>query len=78
MWFTKLAIELVARELRKLVVIRFLLAVGLSRRRHAHGLRHAFGRLVGRGVILLQHLAEGANAVTVAILLRQLAHLHFG
>jgi hypothetical protein len=29
-------------------------------------------------MVLLQHLAEGANLVAVAVLLSKLAHLHFG
>ena len=74
----ELAIEFVARQLRKLIVVGLLLPVGLGRRRHSQRLSDSLGFLVGRRVILREHLAEGANAIAAAVLLSQLAHLHFG
>src|SRR5215218_2371935 len=73
----EIAIELRSRHFRHLVVIGLLLGVWPVRRSHPHrsGGIHRF--LVGSRMIINQRLAEFLDVVILAVLLCQLAHLHF-
>src|SRR4029077_12733734 len=73
----KRAVEAVAGEFGHFLVHCLLFAVRLGRWGHAHLIGCGSGLLVGVGMILLQHLAERANAVTLGVFLGQLAHLNF-
>src|SRR5207248_8019688 len=65
----ELAVELIAGQLGHFVVHCLLFAVRFARRRHAHLIGRGRGLLVCVGMILLQHLAEGASAVALVVLL---------
>src|SRR5207247_11411685 len=65
----ELAVEVLAGEFRHPVVRCFLFAVRRIRGRHAQRIGRGFGLFVCVRMVLLQHLAERADAVAAAVLL---------
>src|SRR6476660_5716340 len=71
-------VELRARHFRHSVIISLLFAVGLGRRRDLQRGGGRRGLLIGLAVILHKHLTELFDGSAGAVLLGELAHLHFG